>query len=78
MKRKTAYNKIVAMIDEYSNTPVLSENSELKKDLDLDSLDIIDMAMEIEEETQRKIDTKEIKKWFIVGDVVDSYLNKKK
>ena len=66
------------MIDEYSNTPVLSENSELKKDLDLDSLDIIDMAMEIEEETQRKIDTKEIKKWFIVGDVVDSYLNKKK
>lgn len=45
-------------------------------DLDLDSIDAIDLAVRLEEETGFKIDEKELREIRVVQDVVDLILGK--
>ncbi len=48
----------------------------LTDDLDLDSIDAIDLAVRLEEETGLKIDEKELREIRVVQDVVDLILGK--
>ncbi|MBA7589678.1 Acyl carrier protein [subsurface metagenome] len=53
----------------------ITENSSFLDDLGLDSLDIIELIMELEEEFNIEIPDKEAEKIKTVGDVI-KYLNK--
>lgn len=57
-----------------SDFPVnqINLNTTLKEDLDLDSLDLLDISMNIENEFRIIIPDHEIENWKIVGDILDS------
>lgn len=58
---KTTFGKDVSTLD---------ENTDILKDLKLDSLDIVDLVMAVEEEWRFVVDDADIEKLRTLGDVV--------
>jgi len=50
----------------------ITEEARLYDDLDIDSIDAVDLMVELKEITGRKIDPEDFKKVRTVGDVVDA------
>ena len=64
--------KLKAMVKEQLDIDVdqITENSDIKEDLGLDSLDIVEILMSVEEEWGIVIDDDEITGLKVVGDVI--------
>jgi acyl carrier protein len=65
--------RIKKILSEYFKVPVESilETTTLGKDLDADSLDIIELSMALEDEFKVRIDDKELDKIKTVADVIN-------
>lgn len=73
LSREEIYEKISTyLIDYFEIDPTnLSLDSKLYEDLDLDSIDAIDLIVKLQELTQQKIAPTDFKQVRTVGDVVD-------
>lgn len=68
---------IKIIIDKYLLEPVdILDNSHLKDDLGLDSLDVLELAMDIENETKISFDDSDIEGISTVGSLVDFVFEK--
>lgn len=54
-----------------TNRDDILENDRLGKDLGMDSLDILDVAMDLEEKLSIRINDEDIYIWKTVGDIID-------
>ncbi len=67
-----ALEKIKRIISEQFSISedLISENTVLLEDLDADSLDLIDLAMSLEDEFEAEVPDEELEKFKTVGDIV--------
>lgn len=72
--RATIYEKLVSILTELFEVEesLISEESQLYDDLDIDSIDAVDMIVELKSFTGKKISPEDFKSVRTVGDVVDA------
>ena len=77
MERKEIFEKVVNVLSDKLGVErsSIAESSSLTDDLGADSLDLVDLVMELEEQFGVKIDDSELEKLSTVKDVVD-YIEK--
>lgn len=65
--------KLRAYLEEMFEVPAekINRNARLKEDLDLDSIDAVDLMVQLQEITGRKLKAEEFKTVRTVGDVLD-------
>lgn len=73
MNRDEIYERIRATLVESFEIPSerVTLSAQLMEDLELDSIDAIDMAVHIQEMTNVRVDEQELRKLRTVGDTVD-------
>lgn len=73
MEREEIFQKIKANISALFDTPAesITLDADLQKDLDLDSIDAVDLIVKVQEFTGQKIKPDEFKTVRTVRDVVD-------
>jgi acyl carrier protein len=73
MSREEIYERIRATLVESFEIPSerVTLSAQLMEDLELDSIDAIDMAVHIQEMTNVRVDEQELRKLHTVGDTVD-------
>lgn len=73
MKREEILQKITAsLVEMFELDPSkVTPDARLFEDLDLDSIDAIDMAVRMQELTGRRVEESELRRVRTVGDVVD-------
>lgn len=73
MTRQEIFTKISAYLAEYFEVPAekITLDAQLYQDLDLDSIDAIDLIVKLQELTQQKIAPTEFKEVRTVSDVVN-------
>ncbi|MGV8996666.1 MAG: acyl carrier protein [Parvibaculaceae bacterium] len=60
------------LVDLFEVSPsVISESSLLSEDLDLDSIDAVDLILKLQEFTGRKVSSEQFRSVRTVGDVID-------
>ena len=71
--RDEIYQKLKTYLEEMFEVPPekVSLEARLKEDLDLDSIDAVDLVVRLQELTSRKLSPEEFKSVRTVGDVVD-------
>jgi acyl carrier protein len=71
--RDEIYEKLTAYLEEMFEVPPekVSLEARLKEELDLDSIDAVDLVVRLQELTSRKLSPEEFKSVRTVGDVVD-------
>jgi len=71
--RDEIYQKLKTYLEEMFEVPPekVSLEARLNEDLDLDSIDAVDLAVRLQELTSRKLTPEEFKSVRTVGDVVD-------
>jgi acyl carrier protein len=71
--RDEIYQKLKSYLEEMFEVPPekVSLEARLKEDLDLDSIDAVDLVVRLQELTSRKLSPEEFKSVRTVGDVVD-------
>jgi len=70
--RDEIYQKLKTYLEEMFEVPEkVSLEARLKEDLDLDSIDAVDLVVRLQELTSRKLSPEEFKSVRTVGDVVD-------
>ncbi len=71
--RDEIYQKLKTYLEEMFEVPPekVSLEARLKEDLDLDSIDAVDLVVRLQELTSRKLNPEEFKSVRTVGDVVD-------
>ncbi len=71
--RDEIYQKLKTYLEEMFEVPPekVSLEARLNEDLDLDSIDAVDLAVRLQELTSRKLSPEEFKSVRTVGDVVD-------
>ena len=79
MKREEVFEKVKGVIVEQLgiNDDSVKENATFVEDLAADSLDIVELVMQIEEEFEMQIPDSDAEKIVTVGDVVDYILTNK-
>ncbi len=79
MKREEVFEKVRGVIVEQLgiSTEDVKETATFVEDLAADSLDIVELVMQIEEEFEMQIPDSDAEKIVTVGDVVDYILNNK-
>lgn len=61
------------LVDHFElDAEAITEDAHLYDDLDIDSIDAVDLMVELKELTGRKIDPEDFKKVRTVGDVIDA------
>jgi acyl carrier protein len=77
MERDVILRKIRDDISQLFDTPseLITLDADLQKDLDLDSIDAVDLIVKVQEFTGQKIRPDEFKSVRTVGDVVDRIYN---
>jgi len=77
MEREKIFEKVVNVLSDKLGVEEnsIAESSSLTDDLGADSLDLVDLVMELEEQFGVKIDDSELEKLSTVKDVVD-YIEK--
>ena len=67
------YQKLAAYLEEMFEVPreKISMDARLAEDLDLDSIDAVDLTVRLQELTSRKLSPEEFKSVRTVGDVVE-------
>ena len=73
LSRDDIYQKLAAYLEEMFEVPPekISMDARLSEDLDLDSIDAVDLTVRLQELTSRKFSPEEFKSVRTVGDVVD-------
>lgn len=73
MTRDEIFHEVArSMVDLFELEPsAVTPTARLAEDLDLDSIDAVDMAVKIQEMTGRRVDDASLRKVRTVGDVVD-------
>ena len=73
MTKQEIFVKIAAYLEEYFEVPQsdITLESKLYEDLNLDSIDAVDLIVKLQELAQQKIAPTEFKQVRTVGDVVD-------
>ncbi len=73
MTKDEIFEKIAAYLEEYFEVPQsdISLDSKLYEDLNLDSIDAVDLIVKLQELAQQKIAPTEFKQVRTVGDVVN-------
>jgi len=71
--RDEIYQRLKTYLEEMFEVPPekVSLEARLKEDLDLDSIDAVDLVVRLQELTSRKLSPEEFKSVRTVGDVVD-------
>lgn len=74
---KTIFDRVITIMSEKDiDVSEITLETSLKKDMGLDSLDLIDLTMEIEREYNFVISDQEVEKWETLGDVIKYIQNK--
>jgi acyl carrier protein len=73
MTKDELFNNITAYLEEYFEVPAstITMDSTLYEDLNLDSIDAVDLIVKLQDLAQKKIAPDEFKQVRTVGDVVD-------
>jgi acyl carrier protein len=73
LSRDDIYQKLTTYLEEMFEVPPekVSLDARLYEDLDLDSIDAVDLVIRLQELTSRKFNPEEFKSVRTVGDVVD-------
>jgi acyl carrier protein len=73
LSRDDIYHKLAAYLEEMFEVPPdkISMDARLADDLDLDSIDAVDLTVRLQELTSRKLSPEEFKSVRTVGDVVE-------
>ena len=73
LSRDDTYQKLTTYLEEMFEVPPekVSLDARLYEDLDLDSIDAVDLVIRLQELTSRKFNPEEFKSVRTVGDVVD-------
>jgi acyl carrier protein len=73
LSRDEIYQKLKAYLEEMFEIPPqkVSLEARLNEDLDLDSIDAVDLVVTLQELTSRKLNPEEFKSVRTVGDIVD-------
>jgi acyl carrier protein len=73
LSRDDIYQKLTTYLEEMFEVPPekVSLDARLYEDLDLDSIDAVDLVIRLQELTNRKFNPQEFKSVRTVGDVVD-------
>src|SRR5215472_16556845 len=73
LSRDDVYQKLAAYLEEMFEVPPekISMDARLAEDLDLDSIDAVDLIVKLQEFTSRKLNPEEFKSVRTVGDVVE-------
>ena len=74
--REEVFETLKQVIANCVSTEELTEKTALEDDLGLDSLDLLSVAFDCENEFQITIPDKEIEKLITVGDLLDTICNK--
>ncbi|GAB6189286.1 acyl carrier protein [Marinitoga arctica] len=79
MEKKELFEKVVEIMSESLSVEKekITENASLTDDLDLDSLELVDLTMDFENELGISIDDSELEKIKTVGDIVEVLSSKK-
>ncbi len=74
MNRDDIYDKVVEILNETFEIPKedISYDSLLEDDLDLDSIDAVDLIVKLKKYTDRSIDPEVFKQVRTIGDIVDA------
>jgi len=74
--RETIYSELKKILAEELEVDerLINENANLFEDLDLDSIDAVDIAVRMQKFTDKKLPPDEFKKIKTVGDIVDAVL----
>ncbi len=74
MTHEDIFNIVAATLNETFGIPMTSINRETKlfEDLDLDSIDAVDLIVKLQNYTNRKIDPEVFKQVRTVGNIVDA------
>lgn len=77
MQKEEIFQKIAAYLEEYFEVPQedIKMESKLYEDLNLDSIDAVDLIVKLQELAQQKISPNEFKQVRTMGDVVDQVYN---
>ena len=75
--KEDIYNRICEILEQEFEVDksLLNKNSDLFKDLDLDSIDAVDLAVRLQQYTQKRFSPEEFKRIRTVGDVVEALYN---
>ncbi len=73
MTKEEIFNKIATYLEEYFEIPLekIHNDAKLFEELDLDSIDAVDLIVKLQELTGQKIAPTEFKQVRTVGDVVE-------
>jgi acyl carrier protein len=73
LSRDDVYQKLAAYLEEMFEVPPekISMNARLAEDLDLDSIDAVDLIVKLQELTSRKLNPEEFKSVRTIGDIVE-------
>lgn len=73
MNREEIYEKLREYLEDMFEVPsdLISEDAQLYEDLDLDSIDAVDLVVKLQDLTGKKIPPDEFRTVRSVGDVVD-------
>lgn len=73
LDRDEIYQKLKAYLEEMFEVPPdkVSVEARLYEDLDIDSIDAVDLVVRLQELTSRKLNPEEFKSVRTVGDVID-------
>jgi acyl carrier protein len=75
--REEIYNKVCKILEEEFeiDTSLLDKNANLFTDLDLDSIDAVDLAVRLQQFTDKRISPEEFKQIKTLNDVVEAIFN---
>ncbi len=75
--REEIYNKVCKILEEEFeiDTSLLDKNANLFTDLDLDSIDAVDLAVRLQQFTDKRISPEEFKQIKTLNDVVEAIYN---
>jgi acyl carrier protein len=73
LSRDDVYQKLTAYLEEMFEVPPekISMDARLAEDLDLDSIDAVDLIVRLQELTSRKLNPEEFKSVRTIGDIVE-------
>ncbi|MDR0736575.1 MAG: phosphopantetheine-binding protein [Zoogloeaceae bacterium] len=76
MDKEAAYALIAKLLTDLFDIPPerITLEADLYRDLDIDSIDAVDLAIELKKRTGRQISPEEFKEIRSVGDIVRAYL----
>jgi acyl carrier protein len=76
MDRNETLNLVAGLLHELFDIPLgkITAEATLFDDLDIDSIDAVDLAVEFRKRTGRQLAAEEFKRIRTVGDIVDAYL----